>query len=83
MVAGLNEQGSQALFIQGDLASKGVCEAIVAQTLERFGKVNYLVNNAFSFVAKGLDATRGKIGNASFLSVRWPMPTWPHVTSRP
>ena len=31
---------------------------MVKQTIAQWGKVNYLVNNAFSFTAKGLDSTK-------------------------
>ena len=31
---------------------------MVAEAVAKWGKVNFLVNNAFSFIAKGLDAER-------------------------
>ena len=40
------------------MAGESFCRSAVARTLEKWGKINYLVNNAFSFTAKGLDATR-------------------------
>lgn len=54
----LTEQGYEALFCQGNLAEETFCKSVVEQTLARWGKVNCLVNNAFSFTAKGLDASR-------------------------
>lgn len=54
----LTEQGHEALFCQGNLADETFCKSVVEQTLSRWGKVNCLVNNAFSFTAKGLDASR-------------------------
>lgn len=54
----LTEQGYEALFCQGNLADETFCKSVVEQTLARWGKVNCLVNNAFSFTAKGLDASR-------------------------
>ncbi len=42
---------------QGDMANEKFCRDVVALTLQKFGKVNYLFNNAFSFTAKALDAT--------------------------
>jgi NAD(P)-dependent dehydrogenase (short-subunit alcohol dehydrogenase family) len=54
----LTEQGYEALFCQGNLADEAYCKSVVEQTLARWGKVNCLVNNAFSFTAKGLDASR-------------------------
>jgi NAD(P)-dependent dehydrogenase (short-subunit alcohol dehydrogenase family) len=55
---GMNAQGYQVLFRQGNLVEDRYCQSVVDQTVERFGQVNYLVNNAFSFTAKGLDASR-------------------------
>ncbi|MGA2329943.1 MAG: SDR family oxidoreductase [Bryobacteraceae bacterium] len=54
----LSSHGYQVLFCQGDMADEAFCRAFVQEVLTRWGKVNYLVNNAFSFTAKGLDATR-------------------------
>jgi NAD(P)-dependent dehydrogenase (short-subunit alcohol dehydrogenase family) len=54
----LTDQGFDVLFCQGDMAGESFCCSAVARTLEKWGKINYLVNNAFSFTAKGLDATR-------------------------
>jgi len=38
--------GDRALAVEGDLAADGVPEAIVRHTVERFGRVDVLVNNA-------------------------------------
>ena len=38
--------GARALGVPGDVAAPGVPEAIVRRTLERFGRVDILVNNA-------------------------------------
>jgi len=54
----LTDDGSDVLFCRGDMADEAFCRSVVEQTLEKWGKINYLVNNAFSFTAKGLDATR-------------------------
>jgi NAD(P)-dependent dehydrogenase (short-subunit alcohol dehydrogenase family) len=56
--AELKAQGYDVLFCQGDMADEAFCKRLVAATLEKWNKINYLVNNAFSFTAKGLDATR-------------------------
>lgn len=50
--------GYDVLFCLGDMAEEAFCRSIVEQTLSKWGKVDKLVNNAFSFIAKGLDATR-------------------------
>ncbi len=54
----LTAQGFDVLLCRGDMADEGFCRGTVKRTLDRYGKVNHLVNNAFSFMAKGLDATR-------------------------
>ena len=54
----LADAGCDVLFLQGDMIEESFCMQIVDKTLRRWGRVNYLVNNAFSFTAKGLDATR-------------------------
>jgi len=40
------ELGERALAVDGDLEEDGIPERIVARTLERFGRVDVLVNNA-------------------------------------
>jgi NAD(P)-dependent dehydrogenase (short-subunit alcohol dehydrogenase family) len=54
----LKDAGYNVLFCRGDMADERFCKNTVDQTLAKWEKVNYLVNNAFSFTAKGLDATR-------------------------
>ena len=49
--------GFSPAILSGDLIDEAFCREIVAQTLAQFGRVDGLVNNAFSFLAKGLDAT--------------------------
>ncbi|MSU23109.1 MAG: SDR family oxidoreductase [Opitutus sp.] len=49
--------GCSPLIVSGDLIEEKFCRALVAQALARHGRVDFLVNNAFSFLAKGLDAT--------------------------
>ena len=38
--------GERALAVPGDVATAGVAEEIVRRTLERFGRVDIVVNNA-------------------------------------
>ncbi len=52
------ERGYAVQFVRGDMADEAFCRQLVDAALQQWGKVNYLVNNAFSFIAKGLQATR-------------------------
>lgn len=49
--------GYDVLFQRGDVADAVACRGAVATALAKWGHLNCLVNNAFSFTAKGLDAT--------------------------
>lgn len=49
--------GFSPLIVAGDLSEEKFCRELVAQALARHGRIDCLVNNAFSFLAKGLDAT--------------------------
>lgn len=51
-------KGYNVQFVQGDMAEEAFCRRLVAEAQKTWGKVNYLVNNAFSFIAKGMDASR-------------------------
>ncbi len=42
----INKLGGECLLIEGDITDKNFCKKIVEKTLERFGKINILVNNA-------------------------------------
>jgi NAD(P)-dependent dehydrogenase (short-subunit alcohol dehydrogenase family) len=42
----------------GDMCEASFCEEVVAGTIDEFGHVHHLVNNAFSFNATGMDAQR-------------------------
>ena len=54
----LVDAGYNVLFCRGDMADESFCKSVVEKTLSKWKKINYLVNNAFSFTAKGMDATR-------------------------
>jgi NAD(P)-dependent dehydrogenase (short-subunit alcohol dehydrogenase family) len=51
-------EGFMPLIVAGDMADEKFCRQLVADVLARYGRIDGLVNNAFSFIAKGLDATR-------------------------
>ncbi|RON51907.1 SDR family oxidoreductase [Pseudomonas frederiksbergensis] len=42
----VEQAGRQCLLLPGDLAQKAQCQAIVSQTVERFSRIDVLVNNA-------------------------------------
>jgi NAD(P)-dependent dehydrogenase (short-subunit alcohol dehydrogenase family) len=48
--------GYKILFCRGDMINEAFCAEIVEKTVETFGRIDYLVNNAFSFLAKGDEA---------------------------
>ena len=56
--AELSENGSDVYFIQGDMTEEQFCVNQVKFAEEKLGGVDFLVNNAFSFAAAGLEATR-------------------------
>jgi len=49
--------GFEPLVIAGNMMEETFCDAAVAQTVSKFGRLDLLVNNAFSFTAKWTDAT--------------------------
>jgi len=42
----VEQAGRQCLLLPGDIAQKAQCQALVDQTVERFGRIDVLVNNA-------------------------------------
>jgi NAD(P)-dependent dehydrogenase (short-subunit alcohol dehydrogenase family) len=50
--------GYAVQFLRGDMAEEAFCRRLVEEAVRKWGKLNYLVNNAFSFIAKGFDSTR-------------------------
>lgn len=51
-------KGYDVQFLQGDMAEEKFCKEIVDATINKWSTLHFLVNNAFSFVSKGLDVTR-------------------------
>ena len=51
-------QGYKTQFLQGDMADEEFCVELVAAASAQWGRLDFLVNNAFSFIARGEDASR-------------------------
>ena len=47
----IREQGGEALFLRTDVSDAGQVEALVARALERFGRLDWLCNNAIGGAA--------------------------------
>ncbi len=56
--AAFEAAGFSPLIVAGDMSEEAFCRKLVSDTAAKFGRLDYLVNNAFSFIAKGLDAKR-------------------------
>ena len=79
----LTDRGCRVHFLRGDMAEEAFCRRVVDAAQATWGKINFLVNNAFSFIAKGAAASRdewlrmmnvGPIGYATMAQlVREPM----------
>jgi len=52
----LIDQGFTAKYLQGDMGDEEFCKK-TAVTAKQTGRIDYLLNNAFSFMSKGLNAT--------------------------
>ncbi|MGG6296662.1 SDR family NAD(P)-dependent oxidoreductase [Leptolyngbya sp. AN02str] len=53
----LRAQGGDVCFIKTDIAQEESIAAMVARTVEQFGRVDILINNAVLFVPQGIEAT--------------------------
>ena len=54
----LNIKYQDVYFISGNMADEDFCIKTIQTAIKKFGKLDYLINNAFPFTAKALDATR-------------------------
>jgi 3-oxoacyl-[acyl-carrier protein] reductase len=52
------ELGERALFVRTDIGDDASIAACVATALARFGRIDFLVNNAVVYTDQGLDSTR-------------------------
>lgn len=53
----LSQQGQSVRFVHGDMGNAGFCAELAGTAIAAFGRLDYLVNNAFAFVAASIDAT--------------------------
>jgi NAD(P)-dependent dehydrogenase (short-subunit alcohol dehydrogenase family) len=51
-------EGHKAVFLRGNMGEEAFCRELVNQAKNRWGGIDFLVNNAFPFTAKGMDVTR-------------------------
>ncbi|MDR2087651.1 MAG: SDR family oxidoreductase, partial [Dysgonamonadaceae bacterium] len=49
--------GDKVSFVACDMGAKDTPELLVSKARKEFGELDFLVNNAFPFTAKALDAT--------------------------
>jgi NAD(P)-dependent dehydrogenase (short-subunit alcohol dehydrogenase family) len=66
----IRSTGGQATFHRVDVSDGVRCQAAVSDFVNQFGRLDYLVNNAASFLSKGLDATRDEWDHALAVNVR-------------
>lgn len=60
-LAEIKSSGESALyFLQGDMGSEDFCKELTNFANESMNGIDFLINNAFSFVAEGISATRAQ-----------------------
>jgi NAD(P)-dependent dehydrogenase (short-subunit alcohol dehydrogenase family) len=57
MAAALRAEGASTHAVACDVSDQAACQAAVREVEERLGRVDFLVNNAASFLGAGLNAT--------------------------
>ena len=85
----LEGQGAKCLAIEGDVATRAVCEAAIGRTVETFGGLDVLVNNAAWTPTPGLlladfdDATFARVLETNLWATFWCMQVaHPHLARR-
>ena len=53
----IKAKGRQALFVHADISSEDDVKCLVGEAVKAFGTVDVLVNNAATFVLKGVEAS--------------------------
>jgi NAD(P)-dependent dehydrogenase (short-subunit alcohol dehydrogenase family) len=54
----LNRKHRDVYFLCGDMKNEDFCVQTIKTAIEQFGRLDYLLNNAFPFTSKSVDATR-------------------------
>jgi NAD(P)-dependent dehydrogenase (short-subunit alcohol dehydrogenase family) len=83
MVREMTDAGFNVAYCQGDMADEQFCKDVVALTLEKFGKVNYLFNNAFSFTWRRPWMLRATTGSAFGKWAPWPFALMGSLVAEP
>ena len=69
------DKGYSVDFVYGDMYDNNFCEEFVQMTQDKWGQLNFVVNNAFSFISKGEDASEEdwdrmlKVGPVAFARI--------------
>lgn len=50
--AELAAAGAEVMIVQGDITRQEDCQSLLSKTLQQFGRVDLVVNNAFDFIVK-------------------------------
>ncbi|HLJ53994.1 MAG TPA: SDR family oxidoreductase [Chthonomonadaceae bacterium] len=66
----IRADGGRAVFARADVSDGEACREAVDRVAEALGRIDYLVNNAASFLSKGLDATTEDWERALGVNVR-------------
>src|SRR5215467_593013 len=56
-VAQIREKGGEAIFVQADISEEAQAKNITDETIRTFRRIDILINNAATFVLKGLGAS--------------------------
>jgi NAD(P)-dependent dehydrogenase (short-subunit alcohol dehydrogenase family) len=70
LAASLTAEGRSVAFGHVDVAGQEACHKAVQEVVARWGRLDFLVNNAVSFIAKGLDVTTAEWERSLGVNVR-------------
>ncbi len=56
-VTQIRTKGGHAIFVETDISNEDHCSRVCDEAVKAFGQINVLVNNAASFILKGLEAS--------------------------